>query len=329
MATRNIPAPVTFTGLDPQGYAARQGWDKTVNAAVSQVKDHIPTTCKRRNFSDIRIEFPVFGGVGQGSAWSGEGPIPVQGMAKLGDVSAEHSFYANSTSYTWLAKQFDKFSLTDKQARDLGTGAAGYRQKLHAAWTVNLGPAGSVKSYDGQQVFSRYHPYAPNAGYPAATRQSNWVNTSDAGVAPSYDNIMLALQRGRTMRDPMGRPIDHEPVRLVCSAWYESQVRAALNVGIAQKPGAGNFDRNLLSYYGVSRDDFVHVNPWLDAVGTPYVWYLIFSSADLYYSDLISMKVFPPKEDEGHGFKHDIAFSIAFWAENWTGVVGGNMVTAV
>lgn len=304
MAVREIIAPMTTLGLDPDQKLAIRGLSGVTCKSVDSVRDYIPMLYTAENFPEKSMTKKVYSGLPIAGAWDGQSVITPVGLEYLYDVTAEHLWYANATSYTYDGQTFDIYDLLrPNAAKQLGLSMAWKKQVL-GAYLFNQGF--TTAGADGVYFFSASHPSDSRS---AITTQSNLVSGAlNVTTLNEAKNLLINL------RDPLGRPRNMMPKYLYVYPTQVDYAKAVLAKGMGNEYNTADKKRNLFEDYSIE----VVPYPWFS---TATMWMLQGTQSFCKYS----VKIAPTsrmKEQDDWSVKHDVAFCMAFWAESWEGFVG-------
>lgn len=303
MAVREIIAPMTTLGLDPDQKLAIRGLSGLAVKSADSVRDYIPMLYSADKFPEKSMTKKVYSGLPPAVAWDGASVITAQGLEYLYDVTAEHLWFANATSYTFDAQTFDIYDLFPKAAKQLGLSISNKMQKLGALLFNN---GFTTAGPDGVYFFSASHP--SDSRSPIATQSNLVAGALNVTTLNEAKNLLI------NTRDPLGNPMNYRPKSLYVYPTQVDYAKAVLAKGMGNEYNTADKKRNLFDDYSIE----VVPYPWFS---TATQWMLQANESQAKYS----MKVAPvskTKEQDDWSVKHDMAFAVAFWAESWEGFVG-------
>ena len=313
MAQRVIQSPITTLGLDPAYRMAIRGFEKVVMRSASEIRDYIPMLYTAKKFEPRTITFPVYAGVPAATQWNGQSVIQPASLAYLYDITATVTLWGQSIEHTFEGMEFDFYSLGNTKATELGKAMQVARQAYGADF-FNAALAASANWVDGVPFFSSSHPYDSRSDLAiAGTTADNLVSSG----ALSLDKIMEAMYLATNMKDPLGRPIVQTPTTIFCHPDAYQKFQQYMNPDQPLRSGTANNDRNPLKDFGQPN---LVVYPWFDSSS---YWMLKTNSAKTFHCPRIPIKMLEPEKTSAHGVKQDAIFCEGFWAEDFTGWIGG------
>ncbi len=309
-----IASPMSPTALGWD--VVMQGLNKLTLKEATNIRDYIPELFSKEPFPTNvkKLKRKVYSGMDDATAWAEEtnATIPDGSIAFMFDITARQYWYANGCQYNMDMKTFDPYGMKSKQAIALGNSAKVKRQKLGAAW-FNNGFSTDSAVHDwpaietGVAFFSASHTTAPQN---TTTTHSNLVAGTQS-VSAFMDAIDLLMD----CRDYLNRPLNLVPRRLFVYPTKVATAKEYLGIGMKEKYGTANHDRNPFGDFDIE----VVPYPWF---GTTTRWALQADKTSTYFNEAVGIDT-RTQELANHATKQDIFFSIALWADDWRGWVGG------
>jgi hypothetical protein len=330
MAQRNVSAPITTLGLGTATLeTAMRGYEKSVYHAVKSVDDYLPQIFEVSKFDPKKIKKMVWSGGRKAGVWNDNTIIGNTDIAKLGEVTAEVFWYALGSEVSFQAKEHDLYNVLEMEGQQVGIGLAETKQEIGFDWLTGNLPSGggswNTDAVDGTDLFSTSHPYDTRADLYTVAGTYNQSNYITGGI--NIDTLISALKALTIVKDAMGRPMNCNPVKLICDQYYATDWRNIINVAMNLKSGTANNDRNpFKDWAGVTAEDFVQGVPghYLAASGaTSTRWFLKGTKAKLFMNPYMPITFLPTIMTDAHAVKKDAAFCMGFWAEDWRGMVAG------
>jgi hypothetical protein len=307
MASRVIAMPLTLEGLDPALRTALLGFTEVTLNSVDRIPDVIGDLYENNNYSPKRITYPVYSGLADAGTWDGVTPITPSEMSYLYDVEAEQFVWANGIAYTFMSELFDEYGLNKKLSGEQGIAGESARQKAGFSLLNN----GFVTNwYDGVPFFSASHPMSPIIGGVQSNLQAG---------ALSHDTLQDAVDKGCSMTDVLGRPLDAVPVELWVHTTQGAYGDYLVNKGNGLASGTPNNDNNPFGRLTVKPTTYM---------GTSTMWAVRFRTrrGKKLFKSRKMYKLYAPKENNAHGYQRDLVWCESYWAEEYYEFVGSTGV---